>query len=393
MQLREDCAIDPRLAPAGRLTAIWTAQPAPGSWRLNYFNGKDGAGVAKRFEWHTQSAAARLGCAEEGHAALSFWLDKVLRDAPASHIRTIRTRETADVDALYSREILDICGLSAEYCRKCAADEMRLHATVGVGEQGKAESPDAAKPLVRTYLENARSKVRAVAKALNAGSQTLDAAATDLELEARIWGQDLHNAILEKAALEGLPPEQFEKRAEESAREIVAMAADELSVMCGRDTANRVTPVLIGRTPAVVTSDQPPKIYTRVSIIQYLEKALSDYPQEYRRQNLSVYKLNRGAESVDLAILPNKTGEHGAPSATEQRPDPRPMSLLPSWLRSPTATELQVLPVGKDCGVRNVPSRVEIHHGRIHSASENLMAKQIEKIQQRGTRRLLPPLR
>jgi hypothetical protein len=52
MQLRESCAINPPIAPAGRLTAIWTAEPAPGNWRLNYWSDTDGSGVAKRFEWH-----------------------------------------------------------------------------------------------------------------------------------------------------------------------------------------------------------------------------------------------------------------------------------------------------------------------------------------------------
>jgi hypothetical protein len=314
MQLREDCAIDPRLAPAGRLTAIWTAQPAPGNWRLHYRNGKDGSGVAKRFEWHAQSAAARLGCAEEGHAALSFWLDKVLRDAPASHIQTIRTRETADVDALYSREILDICGLSADYCRKCAADEMRLHSTVGVADQGKAESPDAAKPLVREYLEKARSKVRAVAEALKAGRQALDAAATELELEARTWGQDLHNVILEKVALECLPPEQFEERAAASAREIIGMAIEEFSVSCGSDTTDGRTPVLIGQTPVVITSDRPPQINTGASIVQYLQMALTDYPRQYRRQNMSIYKLTHLATPD---AVPPATAENADPTVAE----------------------------------------------------------------------------
>src|SRR5437879_4090344 len=36
---------------------------------------------------------------------------------------------------------------------------------------------------------------------------------------------------------------------------------------------------------------------------------------------------------------------------------------------------------------------IEIHHWCVHAASENLMAKQIEKIQQRRTSRLVPPLR
>ncbi len=143
MYLREECAIDPPLKPAGRLTAIWTA---PGSWRLNYWNGEDGAGVTKRFEWHAQSAAARLGCPEEGHAAVSSWLDKVGRDAPKSHVQTITVRVPAGSDQVYSREILDICGLSAEYCRKCAADEMRPrapHSDMGASESRRTEGAPA----------------------------------------------------------------------------------------------------------------------------------------------------------------------------------------------------------------------------------------------------------
>jgi hypothetical protein len=138
MQLRVECAIDPPLKPAGRLTAIWTAQPPPRNWRLNYSIGKDDAGVAKRFEWAAQSGAARLGCSEEGHAALSFWLERVLLDAPASHIRIITRTDDAGLDELYSREIRDICGLSAEYCRKCAADETRPQPTESKGEATKS---------------------------------------------------------------------------------------------------------------------------------------------------------------------------------------------------------------------------------------------------------------
>jgi hypothetical protein len=137
-----------------------------------------------------------------------------------------------------------------------------------------------------------------VAKSLASGSQTLDQAAAALELEAKIWGQYLHHAILEEAALEGLPPEQFDKRASESADEIALMAANEFAVQCGRDTTNGVTPILIGHISAVINSDEPPEINTWGSIVQCLKKVLADYPQEYRRQNLSVYKLTRGAESV-----------------------------------------------------------------------------------------------
>jgi hypothetical protein len=190
---------------------------------------------------------------------------------------------------------------SVNFCLRLALHsqsvEDRDNAAVGVAER-KAEPMDAARPLVPKFLGNARAKVRAVAKALASDAQTLDEAATALELEARTWGQDLHNAILEKAALEGLPPEQFEKRATESAKEIVMMAANEFSVRRGADTTNGVTPFLIGRTPAVVQSDRPPEINTWGSIVQYLRKTLADYPQEYRRDNLSVYKLTHGAESV-----------------------------------------------------------------------------------------------
>ena len=57
MQLRADCAIDPPLNPAGRLTAIWTAKREQ-KWRLNYHKGKDGNGVIERFTWAVESASA-----------------------------------------------------------------------------------------------------------------------------------------------------------------------------------------------------------------------------------------------------------------------------------------------------------------------------------------------
>ncbi len=125
MQLREECAINPPIAPAGRLTAIWTAQPTRNEWRLYYHDGKDGSGVAKRFEWHAQSAAARLGFVGGDQKAVWFWLDLVRRDAPDSHVRTTSIRGPDGIDKVYSHEILDICGLSAEYCRRCEAEETR----------------------------------------------------------------------------------------------------------------------------------------------------------------------------------------------------------------------------------------------------------------------------
>jgi hypothetical protein len=153
MRLRAECAIKPPAVDhlrgrfrqankrAGRLTAIWTAQPAPGEWQLSYWNGKDGYGVTKRFEWHAQSAAARLGFGETGQKAVWFWLDRVRRDAPDSHLRP-HLIEGSDGDGqLFSVEVLDICGLSAEYCIKCEADEM-----VALRAQARAPSEETPAP-------------------------------------------------------------------------------------------------------------------------------------------------------------------------------------------------------------------------------------------------------
>lgn len=118
-QLRADCAINPPLNPAGRLIAIWTSQPEPAHWRLSHWDRKDGNGVRERFQWHAQSAAARLGFTGGGDDAVSVWLDRIKLDAPESHLRKM----VIQGEGLYSVEILDICGLSADYCRKCEAEE------------------------------------------------------------------------------------------------------------------------------------------------------------------------------------------------------------------------------------------------------------------------------
>jgi hypothetical protein len=131
MQLRSECAIQPPIANAGRLSALWTAQPLPGRphWRLNYLNGKDGMGIGRRFEWHSQNAAALLGFTGAGDEAVSFWLDQIKRDAPESHLSVFKLKGGSEsADQVYSIEILDICGLSADYCRKCEANEIRLSA-------------------------------------------------------------------------------------------------------------------------------------------------------------------------------------------------------------------------------------------------------------------------
>jgi hypothetical protein len=105
------------VSPAGRLTAIWTAERER-KWRLSYHGGKDGNGVAERFTWAAESAAARIGFKGTEGEALSYWLDQIKSKAPESHIRRINfVRGVGEVDEIYSVEILDICGLSADYCR------------------------------------------------------------------------------------------------------------------------------------------------------------------------------------------------------------------------------------------------------------------------------------
>jgi hypothetical protein len=146
MQLRAECAINPPIATAGRLTAIWTAPPERGSWRLDYWDGKDGSGVAERFKWHSESAAARQGFSGKGDDAVSFWLDQIRRDAPESHVRR-QLFHTGETDQLYSVEILDICGLSAEYCRKCEADETRTRGLAEVRPSGGSLRNLAARPI------------------------------------------------------------------------------------------------------------------------------------------------------------------------------------------------------------------------------------------------------
>lgn len=149
-QLRAECAIDPRFNSAGRLTAIWCAQPVLNRWSLRS-NGQDGNGVAKRFEWFAESAAAKLGFAGTGQDAAWYWLDQIKAEAPSSHVRTINSAgRNGDPDVLYSVEILDICGLSADYCRKCEANETRSKVTAttkGSATKHRFEEDADARPL------------------------------------------------------------------------------------------------------------------------------------------------------------------------------------------------------------------------------------------------------
>ena len=252
--------------------------------------GLDGRLISE-FEDVATRAALMLGCPPDIEP-VGFWLYCLGQDLFKAPEPEVRAEFSPGGEwGGHVQGLLESC---AGFCLRLATQAERI------AEHRGADPPNSAKPLVRRYLEDARSKVRAVVEALTSGSQKLDQAAAALELEAKIWGQNLHHAILDEAALEGLPPEQFEKRAVDSALEIVGMAADEFSVACGRDTTNGATPLLIGRFPAVITSEQPPRVDTRGSIVEYLKKALADYPPEYRRQNLSVYRLTRGAEPVDL---------------------------------------------------------------------------------------------
>lgn len=171
IQLREDCAINPPIKSEGRLTAIWTAQLESKKWRLAY-NGKDGAGVVERFSWAAQSAVARLGFVGAEEDILPNWLDRLKGSAPKAYILVI-TRAVGDgkPDEIYSIEIRDLCGLSAYYCRKCQADEIRSRnsgagSATPLGEPHERVSaldlpdlaPDAAER-IRDALEDARSHV------------------------------------------------------------------------------------------------------------------------------------------------------------------------------------------------------------------------------------------
>jgi len=110
---------------------------------LEHWNKKDGNGVTERFKWLAQSAAARLGFAGGEEDAVSFWLDQIKRDAPESHLREF-FEEGEESNQLYAVEILDICGLSADYCWKCEADEVRSQASrvKGSGPQAAEQFQD-----------------------------------------------------------------------------------------------------------------------------------------------------------------------------------------------------------------------------------------------------------
>jgi len=96
---------------------------------------------------------------------------------------------------------------------------------------------------------------------------------------------------LDLLSAEGVPPEQFEQQVIDWAGEIITIAVEEFAVRMGRDAPNSVTPVMIGQTSALIESNQASQVHTGPAIVQYLAQALADYPQQYRRRNLSVYEL------------------------------------------------------------------------------------------------------
>jgi hypothetical protein len=120
---------------------MWNALPEPGHWRLRYRNGKDGSGVMERFKWHAFEAAALLGSTGDDDDALSYWLERVRRDAPKQYTQAVNITGRPDrADQLHSVEILDICGLSADYCRKCKAYAIQLARAVEHGAQPTSET-------------------------------------------------------------------------------------------------------------------------------------------------------------------------------------------------------------------------------------------------------------
>ena len=197
--------------------------------------------------------------------------------------------------------------------------------------------------LVQKSLQDARSAVRAVQGVLASGKQTLQWAAEGLELEARIWAQNLQAAILDSLAMKGLPPEHFDARATESAHEIIGLAADEFSVSCGSVTTNGVTPLFIGRSAGVTRADPPPVINTRGAIMHYLEKALADYPPEYRRRNLAAYTLAHGAQAEAAVPVESEVHSKQGADSPDRSADQSPFDGWIQAIRAPWKEDAELV--------------------------------------------------
>jgi hypothetical protein len=113
LQLRAECAMNPPANSAGRLMALWTERPDAKRWELWLYDKKDTNGVAKRFEWYAESATARQAFGGTPDEARSSWLQQLTELDAFVHV----TKQG-------SGSIDDVCLASAEYCRKCDANEM-----------------------------------------------------------------------------------------------------------------------------------------------------------------------------------------------------------------------------------------------------------------------------
>jgi hypothetical protein len=90
-------------------------------------------GATERFKWHAQKAAALLRFAGSGEDAVWFGLHQISRDAPEVYVGFNHPQ---------MKEIYDVCRLSAEYCTKCEADEIRHRLASVETDLSGANSPD-----------------------------------------------------------------------------------------------------------------------------------------------------------------------------------------------------------------------------------------------------------
>jgi hypothetical protein len=167
LQLRAECAIDPPMNNTGRLLAQHDGTSEAKRWRLWLYDEKDINGIAKRFEWYAQSAAARRGFGGMADEALCYWLQQ-LTELDALVHKTHQITEHAGSFRVngVGRTILDVCLLSAEYCQKCEAEETlarvaNLKAAVRVYpiiDSGVGETAVTASPASRGYVSAGKSE-------------------------------------------------------------------------------------------------------------------------------------------------------------------------------------------------------------------------------------------
>jgi hypothetical protein len=145
MRLREECVINPPLLKGLQMRAISTAAPEGANWSFNCQNGPDGTGVARKFRWYAESAAVRLGFHGDSEACFYHWLEALKNNAPESHLRRSGGGPKDEWEMI---EMLDVCGLSADHCRKCEAEETRV-------------APEAGNERNQSNLDTSRSQITA----------------------------------------------------------------------------------------------------------------------------------------------------------------------------------------------------------------------------------------